>query len=154
MAHVGNKKTTADTSPLRDKREWLETRPGERCLIHVSALETSGRYSFVEIESSPGDATTLHVHEKENEHIIVLEGTVSIAYGKEIFDAEAGEVATLMKGIPHAWGNRTEAPLRLAIIAFPGGIEEILGLLTKGSPAEFPELLERFHVKHLGPAPF
>jgi quercetin dioxygenase-like cupin family protein len=149
MANVENKQTTTT-----DKREWLETRPGERCLVRVSALETNGLYSYVEIVSSPGDATAMHVHEKEDEHILVLEGTARIAYGAEIYDVEAGEVTTLMRGIPHAWGNRAEAQLRLALVTTPGGIEEILGLLAKARPAEIPALLDRFHVKQIGPAPF
>jgi len=72
----------------------------------VSAADTNGVYSLVEIVSSPGDGTPLHVHDNEDEHIIVLEGTARIAYGDEVFDAEAGKAVTLLRKIPHAWGNR------------------------------------------------
>jgi len=37
--------------------EWLQTRPGERCLIRVSAAATNGAYSLVEIVADPGDGT-------------------------------------------------------------------------------------------------
>jgi len=40
--------------------------------------------------------------------------------------AQPGDVANLRKGIPHAWGNRTNADLRIAVFARPGVIEEVL----------------------------
>jgi quercetin dioxygenase-like cupin family protein len=104
------------------KEEWLETRSGEHCLIRVSAKETQGLYSLVEIVSDPGDGTPMHIHQREDEHIAVLEGTARIAYGDRVFDSHVGDVATLRKGIPHAWGNRSRAPLRIAVLACPGGI--------------------------------
>ena len=103
---LGNNERTA---------EWLETRPGERCLIRVPAADTNGVYSFVEVISSPGDGTPLHVHEIDDEHVFVVEGTARIAYGDKVFDVQAGDVASLRKGIPHAWGNRSNADLRVAV---------------------------------------
>ena len=118
--------------------KWLETRPGEHCLTRVSARDTHGLSSLVEIVSDPGDGTPMHVHEREDEHIAVLEGTARLAYGDKVFDGHAGDVVTLRKGIPHAWGNRSNAQLRIAILASPGGIEEILGLIAKTAPADTP----------------
>ena len=134
--------------------DWLKTRPGERCIIRVSAKDTHGLYSLVEVESDPGDGTPLHIHEKEDEHIAVLEGTVRIAYGDKVFDCHAGDVATLRKGIPHAWGNRSSAPLRIAVLVSPGGIEAILDLIANANPADLPALAEEFHVRIAGPTPF
>ena len=134
--------------------EWLETRPGEHCLIRVSAKDTRGLYSLVEILSDPGDGTPMHIHEREVEHIAVLEGTARIAYGDKVFDSQAGDVVTLRKGIPHAWGNRSSSPLRIAVFASPGGIEAILELIANAKRADVPALAERFHVRNVGPAPF
>jgi quercetin dioxygenase-like cupin family protein len=136
------------------KKEWLETRPGEHCLIRVSAKDTRGIYSLVEIVSDPGDGTPMHVHETEDEHIAVLDGTARIAYGDKVFDGQTGDVVTLRKGIPHAWGNRSSAPLRIAVLASPGGVEEILNLIANGNQVDVPALAERFHVRVIGPAPF
>jgi hypothetical protein len=33
---------------------------------------------------------------------------------------------TLSKGVPHAWCNLSHSPLRMVVIALPGGCEEIL----------------------------
>jgi uncharacterized membrane protein len=56
--------------------------------------------------------------------------------------------------IPHAWGNRSSAPLRIAVLVFPGGIEAILELIVNANPADVPALAERFYVRIVGPAPF
>lgn len=134
--------------------EWLETRPGELCAIRVDAAETSGVYSFVEIISNPGDGTPMHVHQHEDEHIIVLEGTARIACGDKVFEAEAGKVVTLPRKIPHAWGNRSDSPLRIAVVAFPGGCEEALRVIARGDTVELPALAAKFGISPVGPTPF
>jgi quercetin dioxygenase-like cupin family protein len=151
---VEDRQTPSNGAYFQAKEEWLETRPGEHCLIRVSAKDTRGLYSVVEIVSDPGDGTPLHIHEREDEHIAVLEGTARLAYGDKVFDIHAGDVATLRKGIPHAWGNRSSTPLRIAFLVFPGGAEEALDLIAKGAPADIPAIAERFHVRIVGPAPF
>ena len=149
---------SVSSNSLPDRAEqanWLQTRPGERCLIRVPAADTSGVYSFVEIVSEPGDGTPLHVHQNENEYLFVLEGTARCALGDKIFDAEAGTMVTLPKGIPHAWGNRSGSRLQIAGICYPGGVEEALCIIAKGDVAiDIPALAERFGVIALGPAPF
>src|SRR5215831_2037869 len=93
--------------PISDenKNEWLQTRPGERCLIRISARDTNGAYSVVEVVSDVRDGTPMHTHQNEDEHFLILEGTARIASGAETSDAAAGTSVTLRKGIPHAWCN-------------------------------------------------
>jgi len=146
--------TAANGAFPQAKREWLETRPGEHCLIRVAANDTDGRYSLVEIVSGPGDGTPMHIHENENEHSAILEGTAHLAYGDKTVHCRAGDVVTLRKGIAHAWGNRSSAPLRMAFLVSPGGSEEMLQLIANGAPADVPALAERFHIQIVGPAPF
>jgi quercetin dioxygenase-like cupin family protein len=112
--------------------EWLQTRPGERCLIRVSAADTNGAYSVVEIVAEPGDSTPIHVHQNEDEHFLILEGAARIAYGDKTFDAAAGEISSLSKGVPHAWGNASASPLRMLVMVSPGGCEEALRIIAKG----------------------
>src|ERR1700731_3825936 len=108
----------------RPDGEWLQARPGEYFLIRIPSSATNGSYSVTEVVSSPGDSTPVHLHEKEDEHMLVVEGTARILYGDKTFDATAGTMVTLARGVPHAWGNPTDAPLRLMAIATPGGCEE------------------------------
>ena len=137
-----------------EQANWLQTRPGEFCLIRVPAAETNGVYSLVEIVSHPGDGTPLHVHQNEDEYLFVVEGTARFALGDKQFDAAAGTMVTLPRKIPHAWGNRSGAKLRIAAICFPGGVEDAMRIIAEGNVADLPALAARFGVAVVGPTPF
>jgi quercetin dioxygenase-like cupin family protein len=137
-----------------DTNGWLQTRPGERCCIRVAAGQTGGVYSAVEITSEPGDATPLHSHANEDEHLMVLEGIAKVAVGGQVFCARVGEAVRLPRHIPHAWGNRSSKLLRVVVVAMPGGVEEALRILAAGDFRELPTVAQRFGVTNLGPPPF
>jgi mannose-6-phosphate isomerase-like protein (cupin superfamily) len=123
-----------------NESEWSQTRPGERCLIRISAADTNGAYSVVEIVSDARDGTPMHIHQNEDEHFVILEGTARIASGEEILDAAAGTSITLRRGVPHAWCNPSNSRLRMVVIASPGGCEEILRLIAKGGNVDIMAL--------------
>ncbi|MBB3458298.1 mannose-6-phosphate isomerase-like protein (cupin superfamily) [Rhizobium sp. BK313] len=130
---------------------WLETRPGERCKIRVSAADTQGAYSVVEIVSSPGDSTPMHVHENEDEHFVVVEGTARIACGDKTIDAPAGSVISLPRKVPHAWGNPSDVPLRVVVTTTPGGVEEVLRLRAQGGDIDMRAVAQSYGVSVVGP---
>ena len=130
----------------------MQSRPGERFSIRVPATTTNGRYSVTGILSSPGDSTPVHLHEREDEHIFVVEGTARVLYRDNAFDATAGTVVSLARGIPHAWGNPTDTPLRLVTTATPGGVEEVLRLIaTSGDQVDLVALADKYGVRLIGP---
>jgi quercetin dioxygenase-like cupin family protein len=131
---------------------WLQSRPGERFSIRVPAWATNGSYSVTEILSSPGDSTPVHLHENEDEHILVVEGTARVLYGDKTFDATAGTMISLARGIPHGWGNPTDTAIRLMITARPGGVEEVLRLIaTSGDQLDLLALANKYAVRRIGP---
>ncbi|NIF48899.1 MULTISPECIES: cupin domain-containing protein [Enterobacteriaceae] len=146
--------TTSHSTALEASSQWLQTRPGEACLIRVSAEQTGGLYSVVEIVSQPGDGTPLHVHANEDEYALVLEGTARIAYGEKVIDASAGESLLLKRGIPHAWANRTDKPMRLLMTCTPGGVEQALRLIAAQDMDQLMAIAEQLAVTVLGPTPF
>jgi mannose-6-phosphate isomerase-like protein (cupin superfamily) len=146
--------STGDAHATDDglRGEWLQSRPGERFAIRVPASATNGCYSVTEILSSPGDSTPVYLHENEDEHILVVEGTARVLYGDKTFDATAGTVVSLARGIPHAWGNPTDTPIRLVITAMPGGMEEVLRLIaTSGDQLDLVALADKYAVRLIGP---
>jgi quercetin dioxygenase-like cupin family protein len=134
-----------------DAQDWLTARPGELFCIRVSAVSTAGAYSVTEIISSPGDSTPLHVHHKEDEYAIVIEGVAKIVYGNDVIHAEAGTSILLKRGIPHGWGNPTDKPIRLLVIASPGGCEEALRIIARGGRIDYQALAEQFEITLAGP---
>ena len=132
--------------------EWLQSRPGERFSIRIPASATNGSYSVTEILSSPGDSTTVHLHENEDEHILIVEGTARVLYGYKTFDATAGTMVSLARRIPHAWGNPTDTPIRLMITAIPGGVREVLRLIASGvDQLDLLALADKYAVRLIGP---
>lgn len=132
--------------------QWVQARPGEHFLIRIPASATNGSYSVIEIVADPGNSTPVHIHQKEDEHLFIVEGTARLQYGEKIFDASAGTMVSLARGIPHAWGNPTEAPIRLMITATPGGCEEALRMIaTAGDQLDLKAIAEKFAVSPVGP---
>jgi mannose-6-phosphate isomerase-like protein (cupin superfamily) len=133
------------------KGEWLQTRPGERCLILATAADTGGGFSVVELVSQPGDGTPVHLHHNEDEHFIILEGTARILYGEKTFDAPAGTSVNLTRNIRHAWCNPFSSPFRMVAIASPGGCEEALRMIARGDDIDIDTIRRKFNIEILGP---
>jgi uncharacterized RmlC-like cupin family protein len=82
-----------------------------------------GAYSVIEIIADPGNGVPLHIHNKEEEHFIVLEGTLDIANGDDRWDVPAGASVTVKRWVPHAWCNPSDAPLHMLVVFSPGYID-------------------------------
>jgi quercetin dioxygenase-like cupin family protein len=143
--------TNQENAANLDEAKWLTARPGERFCVRVPAAATDGAYSIVEIVADPGDSTPLHVHEKEDEYLLVLEGSARVVLGEQTIEATAGQTVEMKRGIPHAWGNPSDKPVRLLFTATPGGCEEALVIIAQGGEIDLPALAARFRVTHLGP---
>jgi len=137
---------------------WLQITPGERFKIRTSVKETRGIYTMLELIADPRNGVPMHIHQNEDEHFVVLEGSLHIASGEQRFDAPAGTALTIAKGVPHAWCNLTNTPLRILVIFSPGNIEglfrataarendDIAALAaTYGTILVGPPLLEEIH---------
>ena len=110
-------------TPDQDHGEWLQVTPGERFKIRIPSAQTMGAYSMIEIVADPGNGVPLHIHNREEEHFLVLEGTLDIANGDRRWDAPAGTSVTVRRGVPHAWCNPSDTPLRMLVVFSPGHIE-------------------------------
>ena len=116
---------TAEVRAVRDpdNDEWLQVTPGERFKIRIASSQTMGAYAVIEIVADPHNGVPLHIHSREEEHFIVLEGTLDIAAGDRRWDAPAGTSVTVKKGVPHAWCNPSETPLHMLVVFSPGQID-------------------------------
>jgi hypothetical protein len=66
----------------------------------------------------------LHVHDREDECIYVVEGQLLVQIGEELHTLEAGSFAWLPRGTPHTFANAGPSPVRVFGVTVPGGIEE------------------------------
>jgi quercetin dioxygenase-like cupin family protein len=63
----------------RSNAEWLQATPGERFTIRTSVKETDGNFTVLEVVADPRNGVPMHIHANEDEHFIVLDGTLHIA---------------------------------------------------------------------------
>ena len=132
--------------------EWLQITPGERFKIRTSAEETEEAYTMLELVADPQNGAPMHIHKNEDEHFIVLEGTLHIANGDQTLDAPAGTTVTVRKGVPHAWCNLSETPLRMLLVFSPGQIERLFKEVAARQSDDIAAILDKFGCLIVGPA--
>ena len=132
--------------------EWLETTPGERFKIQTSSSDTGGAYLILEVEAGPRIGVPLHTHDNEEEHFIVIEGTVQIAVGGKTQDFPAGTSVTVGKGIPHAWCNLNDSLVRFVVIFTPGRVEEMFRGVAAKKVDDVVAFARSYGTRIVGPA--
>ena len=151
---AASKKSTEVSTYHQDNGEWLETTPGERFTIRTSAKETKGIYTMLEVVADPRNGVPIHIHKNEDEHFLVLEGTLHIVIGDITLDVRAGTAVTVSKGKPHAWCNLTEIPVRMLVIFSPGHIEGLfkeVAARKSNNNDDIAALADRFGCLIVGP---
>ena len=128
--------------------------------ILAGAQETGGQVLVGEARLWPGDpAPGLHVHRNEDEHVYVIEGSLTVEIGGERTLAHAGEFVTLPKGVPHVFGNLSDEPVRCLGIIAPVGIEGFFRAQERyfaeldgpPDPARLAEIAAPFGIELMGP---
>jgi mannose-6-phosphate isomerase-like protein (cupin superfamily) len=87
---------------------------GER-LTFLSTADSSGGELFrAELTMQPGDyVVRSHIHPKQEERFVVLEGRWGWKRGRETGVAEVGESVAIPPGVPHHQWNAGDGPVRV-----------------------------------------
>jgi mannose-6-phosphate isomerase-like protein (cupin superfamily) len=146
--------STEEPNGHQDSDKWLQITPGERFKIRTSVEETEGGYTMLELVADPRNGVPVHIHKNEDEHFIVLEGTLRIVNGDKTLDAPAGTAVTVSKGVPHAWCNLSDTPVRMLLVFAPGKIEGLFKETAIRESDDIAALVDEFGVLIVGPALF
>ena len=113
--------------------------------LKASRRSTGGVLSVFETTIDAGPP--LHVHDREDECLYVLDGELSVRCGADAFGAAAGSFVFLPRGRPHRfWAVGTSA--RLLLIAVPGGIEDYFAEINSAdSDAERGRIGVRYGIR-------
>jgi hypothetical protein len=83
----------------------------------------------------------VHPHAREDEHSLVLEGTIGVEIDGHVLQAGPGEIVVKPRDLPHAFWNPTDQPVRILGLISPGCFEsyfaELGGILSR---TEAPDL--------------
>jgi quercetin dioxygenase-like cupin family protein len=106
---------------------------GARVVVRVRAGDSDGRLGIWESEESRGDALPLHVHRREDEQVVVLDGEVFFHVGGAVHRLRGGETLALPRDVPHAHAVAS-ASARILTVATPGGFEALFDELGVPAP--------------------
>lgn len=101
--------------------QWHE---GVNVRILLDSATTNGKLAVVEEIGKGPYATPLHLHPDDDQTFIVLEGSLRAWVGGDRYDVDAGGVAFLPRGVPHAV-RVTSPKVRLLVVGTPAGEEEL-----------------------------
>ena len=146
--------TTLDKAQQKAKDDKFDQQPvvvlpdsGERLNIagsqtfhKIKSKDTNGVFSVMEFVTPPGKGVALHVHEREDELVYLLEGEIEVTLGNQKMKAIPGVMALLPRGIPHGFTNVGNKSSRLLDTILPGQFDnyfvELAALYATGNPSE------------------
>jgi quercetin dioxygenase-like cupin family protein len=87
--------------------------------------ETDGKYATFEAIVSPGGGPPPHIHSREEESFLILEGEITFTVNGERIVATAGTFANMPVGSLHSFKNATDKTARMIISVAPAGLEKM-----------------------------
>ncbi len=99
---------------------WMN---GSSLEVLVDSATSGGQVLIMRSDSGQGNGVPVHVHQREDEIFLLLDGTLTTWAGDQRRDLTAGGVAVLPRGTPHTYLVTSPKATILEVIA-PGGLEQ------------------------------
>ena len=105
---------------------------GELLTLVATAEQTGGAFSLMEERLPRGAEPPPHVHHREDEAFFVLEGSLTVRVGDEVFAATPGSFVFCPREVPHLLTVQSDE-VRMLTLCTPGGVERLF--VDLGEPA-------------------
>ncbi|MFC5184887.1 cupin domain-containing protein [Actinomadura harenae] len=105
-----------------DQHQQLEWLDGGTLSVLLDGAATSGNLTVGRFAVSKGEAPPFHMHTREDEVFLLLEGTALVWVGEQQMELSEGGIVYLPRNIPHGY-RITSATADLLMICTPAGIE-------------------------------
>jgi quercetin dioxygenase-like cupin family protein len=128
---------------------------GSQTFHKIKSKDTNSAFSVMEFVTPPGKGVALHVHEREDELVYLLEGEIEVTLGNQKMKAVPGVMALLPRGVPHGFTNIGNKPCRLLDTILPGQFDnyfvELAALYAVGEPPEgqIDALSRKYRIRYL-----
>jgi quercetin dioxygenase-like cupin family protein len=96
---------------------------GGEIVFKLESGECGGATTVFETAPLPGEGPPMHLHESQDEWILVLDGTFRFLLGDEMRPAPAGTFVFLPRRFAHTWQNVGPRPGRRLIAFVPPALE-------------------------------
>jgi quercetin dioxygenase-like cupin family protein len=97
--------------------------------------ETEGRYATWEAIVPPGGGPPPHVHSREDESFLILEGEITFQIGDQVLVAKPGTFVNMPIGVAHSFTNESDLSARMVISVAPAGLENMFFEVGVSVPA-------------------
>lgn len=87
--------------------------------------DTDGKYCTFEALVPPGSGPPPHIHSREEESFLVLEGEMTFQLGEDRIVASAGTFLNMPVGSLHCFRNESRQVARMLISVAPAGLEKM-----------------------------
>lgn len=105
--------------------------------LYLNGDDTNGRFDIFEGNIGYLDGPPLHVHQDQDDTFVVLEGTLTLQIGDELFELGPGDVASAKPGTPHTYTNlEKETKVRILNLMTPGHFDKALIDFSKLTPED------------------
>ena len=91
--------------------------------VRLSGEQTGGAFSLADTLARRGNASPVHVHDRDDETFFVLDGELRVFAGEDDYTAGPGTVAVLPRRLRHAYVV-TSATARVLVLHAPAGFEQ------------------------------
>lgn len=131
--------------------------------VRITGSETEGRFCLVEARAARGHMPPLHVHHREDETFVVLDGELTLYAGGDSHRLGAGETALGPRGVPHTFRVESETA-RWLVACAPAGFERFVAEVGAPAPLDtlpdeivmpeperFEQICGEFGIELLGP---
>ena len=116
--------------------------------VMLSGEQTGNQLSIMSEVTPPGGGPPMHVHSREDEIFLVIDGRISYCVNGEWTEVEPGGVVYLPRGAVHGFRNVGETPSRHWIITTPSGFEVFFsrcaGEFAKATGPDMGRIIEIF----------
>jgi mannose-6-phosphate isomerase-like protein (cupin superfamily) len=133
---------------------------GHEIRVKLTDAETAGDAFVFEDVCPPAIGVPPHVHQREDEILIVLEGEYEVFLDGRRFVATKGAVANFPRFVPHGFRNTGQEPARALFVVTPGHsfakfFDELSSLPSNvpPDPAKVAEIFGRYGMEILAPQP-
>lgn len=99
---------------------------GDHITFLITGAQTGGTFAAFRTRIDPGAGPPRHIHSREDEGFLVLEGEVTFTVGAEgrRFVVGPGGYVSAPRGVPHRFKNESDRPAAMLVTVVPAGIED------------------------------
>jgi mannose-6-phosphate isomerase-like protein (cupin superfamily) len=141
---------TTPTSVIVQPGEGKELRAfGHVLSVFLAGEQTGGALAVMFGETPPGGGAPLHVHSREDEWFLVVEGRISFFADGRWTEVEPGGAVYLPRGCPHTYRNSGTIPSKHWVHTAPAGFEKFFARcadeFAKPGEPDMSRIVEVFH---------